>query len=145
MTVEGLEPPYLIIKLMRSLGIHGHFWNGLDLRVTWLALPIAMAFLILRYQTFRHAHPAIGGVLVLGSSAFLASFGTWLMFLIDPAWMSSLRWSPFVPLFLTALVGGLIWSTETSWRNSLARLFDWDRSAEQFEQLYREVGAKVSR
>jgi glycosyltransferase involved in cell wall biosynthesis len=29
-------------------------------------------------------------------------------------------------------------------RERALRLFDWDRTAEQFEQLYREVGAKVS-
>ena len=30
-------------------------------------------------------------------------------------------------------------------RQTMIRLFDWDRTAEQFEQLYGEVGAKVSR
>ena len=25
------------------------------------------------------------------------------------------------------------------------QLFDWDRTAEQFEQVYREIGARVSR
>jgi glycosyltransferase involved in cell wall biosynthesis len=30
-------------------------------------------------------------------------------------------------------------------RERALRLFDWDRTAEQFEQLYLEVGAKVSR
>ena len=30
-------------------------------------------------------------------------------------------------------------------RDRALRLFDWDRSAEQFEQIYREVAAKVSR
>ena len=30
-------------------------------------------------------------------------------------------------------------------RERALRLFDWDRTAEQLEELYREVGAKVSR
>jgi glycosyltransferase involved in cell wall biosynthesis len=30
-------------------------------------------------------------------------------------------------------------------RERALRMFDWDRTAEQFEQLYLEVGAKVSR
>jgi hypothetical protein len=30
-------------------------------------------------------------------------------------------------------------------RDRALRLFDWARPAEQFEQLYREIGAKVSR
>jgi signal transduction histidine kinase len=130
--------PYMLIKLLRSLGIHGHFWNGLDLRCMLLPLPISMAFLILRYQTFRGAHPAIGAVLVLGSSAFLASVGTWLLLLSDPAWVGSLTWSPFLPLFAASVIASLLWSTETSWRQSFAHLVDWDRrsyaAARQFGQ-----------
>jgi glycosyltransferase involved in cell wall biosynthesis len=30
-------------------------------------------------------------------------------------------------------------------RERALRLFDWDRTAEQFEQLYVEVGARVHR
>jgi glycosyltransferase involved in cell wall biosynthesis len=30
-------------------------------------------------------------------------------------------------------------------RERALRLFDWDRSAEQFEQMYLEVGARVTR
>ena len=30
-------------------------------------------------------------------------------------------------------------------RERALRLFDWDRTAEQFERLYLEVGARVSR
>jgi glycosyltransferase involved in cell wall biosynthesis len=29
-------------------------------------------------------------------------------------------------------------------RERALRLFDWDRTAEQLEEVYREVGAKVS-
>jgi signal transduction histidine kinase len=130
--------PYIVIKVMRSAGLHGHFWNGLDLRFTMLPLPICIAFLIVRYQTFRRAHPAIGGVMVLGTSAFLASVSAWLMRLVDPEWMSSSRISPFVPLFAVALLASFLWSLERFWRNSLARLFDWDRrsyaAARQFGQ-----------
>jgi glycosyltransferase involved in cell wall biosynthesis len=30
-------------------------------------------------------------------------------------------------------------------RQRALRLFDWDRTAEQFEQLYREIGVKAER
>jgi signal transduction histidine kinase len=130
--------PYIVIKVLRTAGIHGHFWNGLDLRFTILPLPICMAFLILRYQTFQRAHPAIGGVMVLGTSAFLASVGAWLLRLVDPQWMSSVAISPFLALFGVALVASVLWSMERFWRNSIARLFDWDRrsyaAARQFGQ-----------
>jgi glycosyltransferase involved in cell wall biosynthesis len=48
-------------------------------------------------------------------------------------------------------IGSLLEDPERRRRMGLAgreralRLFDWDRTAEQFEQLYREVGAKVGR
>ena len=119
--------PYVAMKVLRTYGGHGtHFWAGLDLRGALLALPISVAFLILRYQTFRRAHAAIGGILILGSSALLAGFGAWLMRLLDPRWTSAIP-TPFLPLFAVAGVAGLLWSTETSWRESVARLFDWHR------------------
>jgi glycosyltransferase involved in cell wall biosynthesis len=30
-------------------------------------------------------------------------------------------------------------------RERALRLFDWDRTAEQFEQVYRDLGARVER
>ncbi len=52
---------------------------------------------------------------------------------------------------LTAAIGSLLGDPERRRRMGVAgraralRLFDWDRSAEQFERLYIEVGARVSR
>jgi signal transduction histidine kinase len=130
--------PYVAIQLLRSLGTYGtHFWTGLDLRCMQLPLPICMAFLILRYQTFRKARPAIGGVLILGTSALLASVGAWLMRRLDPRW-NEVTFSPFLALLAVGFLASLAWSTETSWRQSLARLFDWHHrsyaAARQFGQ-----------
>ncbi len=52
---------------------------------------------------------------------------------------------------LTAAIGSLLGDAErrrkmgVAGRERALRLFDWDRSAEQFERLYIEVGARVSR
>ena len=52
---------------------------------------------------------------------------------------------------LAKAIGSLLENPEQARRMGVAgreralRLFDWDHSAEQFEQLYREVGARVSR
>ena len=52
---------------------------------------------------------------------------------------------------LALAIGSLLEDPDRRRRMGLAgreralRLFDWDRTAEQFEALYREVGARVSR
>jgi len=52
---------------------------------------------------------------------------------------------------LAEAIGSLLEDPERRRRMGIAgreralRLFDWDRSAEQFERLYLEVGARVSR
>ena len=52
---------------------------------------------------------------------------------------------------LAQAIGSLLGDPERRRRMGIAgrqralRLFDWDRTAEQFEALYRDVGAKVSR
>jgi signal transduction histidine kinase len=136
----ALALPYIIVVVARSFTptAQSYFWNGLDLRYLILAVPIAFAYLILRYQTFQRTPPILGAVFILATSALFASVCTWLLRLIEPGWAEALNWSPFAPLFVTALAASAFWAVQSSWRGAFSRLFNWERrsytAAKQFGQ-----------
>lgn len=134
----AMGSPYFVIMFLRSLGTHGHFWNGLDLRCMFLFFAITLAFLILRYQTFQRAHPAIVAAFILVTSALVASIGAWLLRLVEPEWANTRTWPPFLALFCATLVPSVLWTTQVLWRGVLGRFFQWDRrsytAARQFGQ-----------
>ncbi len=57
----SLALPYIIVITVRTLSTNSgsYFWNDLDLRYLTLAVPIAFAFSILRYQTFQRTHSIV--------------------------------------------------------------------------------------
>jgi signal transduction histidine kinase len=101
-----------------------YYAAGLDLRYLLIAIPLSIAFTILRYRAFRSTHPLLVLVFVIATSALLASLGTWLWGLaIDVNDRNAPP--PFVPLFLVALVTGSLWSSQMQWRGALGRVFHW--------------------
>lgn len=134
----AMGSPYVVIMAFRSLGIHGHFWNGLDLRCMFLFFAIMVAFVILRYQTFQRAHPAVVAAFTLVTSALIASIGGWLLRLLEPEWANTQAWPPFLALFSAAFVPSVLWTTQLSWPGAFGRFFHWDRqtysAARQFGQ-----------
>jgi len=111
-----------------------YYVGGLDLRYLLIAVPMTAVYVILRYKAFRSSHPVFLVVLVIASSALLASSGAWLWLRaqdpIDPA-----QPPPFLPLFVVAACAGGFWSSQTAWKGALGRLFHWDRRS------YREASA----
>lgn len=141
-----LFSPFLAVMALRTLGTHGAFWHGLDLRCMVLTETIAIAFLILRYQTFQPFDSTIVAVLILATSSLLASLATWIMRLVEPEWSAALHYTPFVPLFGAVLVTSVAWSTQTSWRGALGRLVSWDRrSYDGVRQFGQEVVNRATR
>lgn len=124
-----LALPYILIVVARALvrGTQNYFWNGLDLRYLVLAVPLTFAFIILRYQTFKRTPLPIIGVLILASSAIVASLGAWVVRILEPEWVNSLTWTPFAPLFGITLLTSIVWSTQSSWWGAFSRLFQWER------------------
>lgn len=120
--------PFVLIIISRSLRqtSESYFWNGFDLRYIVLGVPLAFAFVVLRYQTFQSTHPVLFGVLMLAGSALAASVGTWLMRLLEPGWVAAINWSPFAPLFVVAFLSSWFWSTQSSWKGLFSRFFDWE-------------------
>ena len=51
---------------------NGFFLGQLDVRYLFLGAPLTLAFVILRYRTFRSMHPLFRAVVALASSALLA-------------------------------------------------------------------------
>jgi signal transduction histidine kinase len=133
-----LAVPYILVVVLRvtSQVSASYFTYGLDLRYLVLAVPLSFAFVVLRYQTFQNPHPSLVGVFLLASSALFASFGAWVFRLIDPQWVNSLNWTPFVPIFLATLLSGLFWSAQTSWFGAFTRLFNWEQRSYEAVQHF---------
>lgn len=134
----SLALPYIIVITVRTLSANSgsYFWNDLDLRYLALAVPIAFAFSILRYQTFQRTHSIVIAAFILASSALFASVGAWNMRLVEPRWVNSLNWSPFTPLFFAALLSGIFWSLQNSWRGAFRRVFNWEARSYNAARLF---------
>ena len=103
-----------------------YFVDGLDVRYLMLALPLAFAYVIVRYQTFRSAPPPLFiAVIVLITAALIASAGDWLVRLLFPA----LQHSVFAPMLIVALLAGGLWSGQGVFQRTLGRIFKWEESS----------------
>ena len=87
------------------------YWRGLDVRWLMLTIPIAFAYVIIRYQTFKGLSRLFLLIIVLSLSGVLAAFGAWLWRLGQPAGAVALR-PPFVTLFLSIGLASAIWSVQ---------------------------------
>jgi signal transduction histidine kinase len=114
------------------------------LRYLVLAVPLSIAFVILRYQTFRSPHPNLIGVFLLASSALFASVCAWVFRLLDPTWADSSILAPFVPIFLATFLSGLFWSAQNSWFGAFTRFFNWEqRSYEAVQQFTHQTVREI--
>lgn len=103
-----------------------YFWNGLDLRYLFLALPLSLAYVIVRYQTFRSAPPPLFvAVLVLFSSAFFASLGDWLIRLNYPGSTHSF----FALIWVIIVIASSLWSAQGLFQRALSRVFHWEATS----------------
>jgi signal transduction histidine kinase len=103
-----------------------YFVNGLDVRYLMLALPLAFAYVIMRYQTFRGTPPPLFvAVVVLITAALSASVGDWLVRQLVP----DLQHSVFAPMLLVALLAGGLWSGQGVFQRTLTRFFNWEETS----------------
>ncbi len=101
---------------------------GLDLRYLLLAIPASYAFVILRYRTFRTAHPLFLVVVILGLGALLSSLGSWLVRQALGLPDRSLS-ETFIPVYFVCLVASTFWATQATWQGLFSRLLQWERSS----------------
>ena len=101
-----------------------YFLQGLAMHYPYLALPLAMGYTIVRYQTFRsEPSRSFVAVVILISSAMLASVGDRLARLLEPSH------SMFTPIFLVALIVGWLWGSQGPIQRALRRMFRWEESS----------------
>ncbi len=101
------------------------YWRGLDVRWLMLTIPIAFAYVIIRYQAFRGLSRLFLFVMVLALSGTLAALGTWLWWLSRLAETVALR-PPFATMFLFIFLASLIWSIQGGWRGWFGRFLQWE-------------------
>lgn len=121
-----LAAPALIASYHGSYGLNDQMhWYGLDLRYLQVAVPLSMAFIILRYKAFHGLSPLFMGIIVLTTSAVFASLGAWTLLQLKP---TSVPERPlFVPMFALTGVISVFWSTQSSWQGVLGRALQHDR------------------
>lgn len=132
-----LTLPFLILVIVQGFFARSvYYLVGLNLRFLLIAVPLAFAYAILRYQTFRSRHPALIGVFVFASSALVASVGEWAVRGTAPGAVFLVP--PFLPIFVVTLAVGAFWSTQSSWRGLFGRLLHRQtrsyRAARRFAQ-----------
>jgi signal transduction histidine kinase len=102
------------------------YWGNLDLRFLFLAIPLALALAIIRYQNMVMPSRIFVFVAVLGASALLANIAAWIWqrsLLGEPVVQTRL---PFLPFFIPIFAGSLFWAVHTSWSGWFGRLMDRD-------------------
>jgi signal transduction histidine kinase len=101
------------------------FWRGFDVRYLMLSIPIAFAYVIIRYQTFQGLSRLFVFVMVVSLSGLLAAVGSWLWLLGASSSESTVR-PPLVMLFVLVLLASLLWSVQGSWRGWFGRYLHWE-------------------
>jgi signal transduction histidine kinase len=101
------------------------FWRGFDVRYLMLSIPIAFAYVILRYQTFLGFSRLFLFIMIVSLSGLLAAVGSWLWRLGVPTSASTAR-PPLVLLFTFILLASLLWSVQSSWRGWFGRYLHWE-------------------
>ena len=120
-------PPVLVLVVtaLPFLGSRtSSFFANFDLRYLMLAIPIAFAYTIIRYQTFQSPSRLFMFVIVLSTSAILAAFGVVVVGFLYSAGVSSPIRPPFIPLFTFIFIASLFWSTQAEWRGWFGRFLN---------------------
>lgn len=118
---------WVAAKHALTVGPNRYFWNGLDLRYVALAVPIAFAFIILRYKAFRNGHPLFLAVAVLAISALVSSLASWAIHLMQPQLAQTIAPAIFLIVFAAIFTTSLFWTTQSTWSGYLGRFFHWDQ------------------
>ena len=119
-----LAMPFLILSAADVIpGLEPNLFLGnLDLRFLFLAIPLALALAIIRYQNMAVPSPVFIFVAILGASALLANITAWI-------WQRSLVGGPvvdtrlpFLPFFIPIFLASLFWTMQTTWSGWFGRL-----------------------
>jgi signal transduction histidine kinase len=125
--------PVLIISALTWVEIDdrrlSYYFRGFDLRYLLLAVPLAFAYVLVRYRALRSPSPLFLVALALSFSALVAALGAWVWAASRPLWPEDGVRPPFLALFVAALLSSLVWGRAASWHGLFGRLFHPDRRA----------------
>lgn len=127
--------------LITGQGSTFYFINGLDLRYMLLFVPLAFAFVLLRYQALKSPSPLFVFLMVVTISALTAAVLAWVWGLIRPQAPYQEISPPFFAIFLAALFTGVFWTFVARRRQFLGRSLFWDHYS---SNSVREFGRRVS-
>lgn len=105
----------------------GFFLGQLDVRYLFLGAPLMLAFVILRYRTFRSMHPLFRAVAALASSALLASIAAWIWWTALPLDVQTTVAPPFEAFLLMLLTVIGLWALQSVLGDVLTHAFNRDR------------------
>jgi signal transduction histidine kinase len=119
-------------------GVHtnaSYFYvDGLDIRFLQLGIPLAVAYIIMRYQTFRSSSPYFTFVVAIASGSLFASIGAWVMRNAVPD-AEIFTVPPFIPMVVIAVVTSVLWGNRRLLSRIVGRLVQWEVSS--FDSLHR--------
>ena len=94
-----------IVVLMFATAMSAFGQNSFAARLP-SAVGMTLTLIVLAFSISRWLDPdrAFWTVLILASSAILASLGAWALRFLEPEWANSLIWTPFAPLFVITLL-----------------------------------------
>lgn len=122
-------PPVLVLLAPIVPGwaqVRTSFALGVDLRYLLLAIPIAFAIAIVRYQTFQSPSKLFIFLIALAISAMLAAVGTAIWLATIPRDLAVTLRPPFVVMFFFILAGSVFWSRQADWRGWFGRFLHRD-------------------
>ncbi len=139
-----LSLPVIVMVLLPVLPISHNafhsFWQGFDLRPLLLAIPLAFAYVILRYQALQSRHVLFTVVIVLASAALLANLGVGVWLHMNPQVAASGRASPMLFVLGVSLASGALWAGQETRQAIFGRVFMWDeRSYTAVNQFGQQV------
>lgn len=123
-----LAAPFTWSSILNALATWSgyYYWNYIDLRFLFLAMPASFAIVTLRYQTFRSSPPILIIVPLLAISGFIASVGSSVLFSTYPEILEVNRFSVFGVMLVATTGVSLLWSSQSTWRGLFGKLFYWE-------------------
>jgi signal transduction histidine kinase len=123
--------PLLLVSALTWLTVDGrpvsYFWQGLDTRYLLLAVPLTLAYALVRYQAMRSPSRLFVFIMAISASALIAALGAWLWTLDHDIWPGSGLRPPFIIFFGIGLFSSFLWIILTSLRGPMGRIFEYDR------------------
>ena len=118
---------YLFARVAFDIGTKEWMESATDMRFLYLAVPLAIALFILRYQTYGRIPRLLLVVPILALNGLLAHATAVFLFMTAPSLAIDYQVPPFLPVFLVTTAVSVLWITQSHWQGFFGRLFHWEQ------------------